>query len=33
MGHGDAETILEKLEETLKELGYTDKLIQASLDD
>ena len=32
MGHGDAETGLEKLEETLKELDYTYKLIQALLD-
>lgn len=33
MGHGDAETGLEKLEETLVDFDYTHKFMQASVDD
>lgn len=33
MGHGDAETGLEKLEETLVDFDYADKFTQASVDD
>lgn len=33
MGYGDAETGLEKLEETLVDFDYADKFTQASVDD
>ena len=32
MGHGDTETDLEKLKETLKDLGYSNELIQVLID-
>ena len=32
MGHGDVETGLEKLNETLKDLDYSNKLMQALMD-
>ena len=32
MGHGDTDTDLEKLKETLKDLVYSNKLIQVLID-